>query len=49
MPDGRRLVYLASAKKDLLEITAYLSHRSGSREIGRGFADRLRSEVPHHR
>ncbi len=40
----RRLVYLASARRDLVAILVYLTRESGSPAIGRGFVDALRQQ-----
>jgi plasmid stabilization system protein ParE len=38
----RRLVYLASARRDLASILDYITRQSGSLAVGRGFTDQLR-------
>jgi plasmid stabilization system protein ParE len=40
----RRLVYLASARRDLVEILEYITRQSGSVAIGRRFVDQLRQQ-----
>jgi hypothetical protein len=40
----RRLVYLASARRDLLEILEYITRESGSVAAGRSFVDQLRQQ-----
>jgi plasmid stabilization system protein ParE len=40
----RRLVYLDSARDDLIQIFAYITRESGSQEIGRGFVKTLRDQ-----
>jgi plasmid stabilization system protein ParE len=40
----RRLVYLASARRDLVEILEYITRQSGSVAVGRRFVDRLRRQ-----
>ncbi len=39
----RRLVYLGSVKRDLLDILAYVAEESGSVAVAQGFVSRLRS------
>ncbi len=39
----RRLIYLASVKRDLLDILAYLAEESGSVTVAQGFVAQLRS------
>jgi toxin ParE1/3/4 len=40
----RRLVYLASARRDFADILEYITRESGSLAIGRGFVDLLRMQ-----
>jgi toxin ParE1/3/4 len=40
----RRLVYLASACQDFLEILEYIARESGNVAIGRGFTEILRAQ-----
>ncbi len=40
----RRLVFLASARRDLADILEYVTRESGSLAVGRGFAGRLRRQ-----
>jgi toxin ParE1/3/4 len=40
----RRLVYLASARRDFAAILDYITRQSGSLAIGRGFVDVLRRQ-----
>jgi plasmid stabilization system protein ParE len=39
----RRLVYLASARRDLVAILEFISREAGSVAVGRAFTDRLRA------
>lgn len=40
----RRLVYLASARRDFARVLEYITKESGSLAIGRGFVDLLRMQ-----